>query len=270
MESHDSDSLEKVKRFATSDPQGDGLIPSALLDNRRMETTKERRKRRLKWLSEQHTLLAVAAKAGVNYASLDQVLKGTLLPPKADGSRSPRSLGDPSAHAIEDAYALGRGWFDLPGDEGMPAEFGQEPQPTAEFVTNSGTSAPQLAQSVSVSIPTLPYNETPTLEWEQIKLGKMEARFRTQMPDRSMDKGPRAIPKGRWLVFDQATSAPDNRRVIVRVGGDPANVHVRRVKEVNGGWLAKPDDPDFDAFDSRQVQLEVIALLHHVEEPDEG
>lgn len=45
--------------------------------------------------------------------SLDQILKGVLLPAKSDGSRSPRKLGDAAAHKIEDAYKLGRGWFDV-------------------------------------------------------------------------------------------------------------------------------------------------------------
>lgn len=78
-----------------------------------METRSERRYRKLIGLCEKHGGYAcVAAAAGLNPASLDQIIKKVLLPPKKDGSQSPRSLGDPAAHAIEDAFNLGRGWFD--------------------------------------------------------------------------------------------------------------------------------------------------------------
>ncbi|AVQ84593.1 transcriptional regulator [Variovorax sp. PMC12] len=55
---------------------------------------------------------AIGDEAKVNWQTLDQVLKGTLLPPRADGSRSPRRLGHEAAMKIEDALELGRGWFD--------------------------------------------------------------------------------------------------------------------------------------------------------------
>lgn len=78
-----------------------------------METCSERRKRKLIELaSEKGGLRSVAADCGVNYASLDQVVKGVPLPPKADGSRSERSLGDDTARIIEKRYGLERGWFD--------------------------------------------------------------------------------------------------------------------------------------------------------------
>lgn len=79
-----------------------------------METSAERRRRKLAELCEQKGLRAVAARAGVSAGSLDQIIKGVLLPPKKDGSRSPRSLGDDAARRIEDAERLGRGWFDEP------------------------------------------------------------------------------------------------------------------------------------------------------------
>jgi hypothetical protein len=83
-----------------------------------METSDERRKRRLARLCEQYGgVRAVAERSGVAWATLDQILKGTLLPvKKGDGTRSPRSLGDANARAIEDAMQLGRGWFDWPFD----------------------------------------------------------------------------------------------------------------------------------------------------------
>lgn len=89
-----------------------------------METKSDRRLRKLRQLADQHGgLRAIADKAKVSAASLDQIVKGVPLPPKKDGSRSPRSLGDSAAHAIEDAFQLGRGWFDseTPPSGGVPA-----------------------------------------------------------------------------------------------------------------------------------------------------
>ena len=85
------------------------------------ETTHERRKRRLEWLAKQYTVDWVAQQAGVSMEGLLQIIRGVLLPPKADGSRSPRSVGDKLARAIEDGLNLGRGWFDQPGDQNLGA-----------------------------------------------------------------------------------------------------------------------------------------------------
>lgn len=91
-----------------------GPGPSALLDTAWVETNDERRKRKLADLiSRNGGIDAVALAAGLNRASLDQVLKGVLLPPKRGSTeRSPRALGDSSARAIERAFHLERGWFD--------------------------------------------------------------------------------------------------------------------------------------------------------------
>jgi phage repressor protein C with HTH and peptisase S24 domain len=80
-----------------------------------METNAERRRRKLAELCQSRGLKAVADRADLNPATLDQIIKGVLLPPKKDGSRSPRSLGDEAARKIEDAESLGLGWFDTPG-----------------------------------------------------------------------------------------------------------------------------------------------------------
>ena len=82
-----------------------------------METNDARRKRKLAKLSkEKNGVRSVAEAAGLRWESLDQVLKGTLLPEKANGKREARGLGDPAARAIESAYGLGEGWFDWPFD----------------------------------------------------------------------------------------------------------------------------------------------------------
>lgn len=77
-----------------------------------METISERRRRKLQGLVDKRGLAKIADAAGLSAAALDQVLKGTLMKPKLDGTRSAKSLGDLSARKIEDALELGRGWFD--------------------------------------------------------------------------------------------------------------------------------------------------------------
>jgi hypothetical protein len=78
-----------------------------------VETNNERRLRKLTNLCSAHGgPAAVAKRSGLNPASLRQILNGIELPRKLDGSRSERGLGDPAARAIEEAYDLGRGWFD--------------------------------------------------------------------------------------------------------------------------------------------------------------
>lgn len=89
-----------------------------------MESRSERRKRKLQILCDAIPggVKAVADRAGMNYQSLQQVLSGTLLPPKQDGSRAPKSLGDKAAESIEDEWRLGRGWFD--NDVQLPRHLG--------------------------------------------------------------------------------------------------------------------------------------------------
>jgi len=77
-----------------------------------METSTERRRRKLTELCVERGMDKVAERAGLNPIYLDQIIKGVLLPLKKDGSRSMRSLGDDAAQKIEAAEELGRGWFD--------------------------------------------------------------------------------------------------------------------------------------------------------------
>jgi hypothetical protein len=82
-----------------------------------METNDETRRRKLGALcGAKGGVRQVAGAAGVKWENLDQILKGVLLPPKADGKRNPKSLGDDTARKLELAYDLGRGWFDWPFD----------------------------------------------------------------------------------------------------------------------------------------------------------
>lgn len=80
-----------------------------------MDTNAEIRRRRLAELcADNGGVRVVAEAAGMNWQSLDQILKKVLLPAKADGSRTPRTLGDDAARKLEEVYGLGRGWFDWP------------------------------------------------------------------------------------------------------------------------------------------------------------
>lgn len=81
------------------------------------ETNSERRRRKLTDLCTSRGRKNVAGRAGISDAALDQIIKGTLLPAKKDGSRSSRQLGDESARKIEASEQLGHGWFDLPDDD---------------------------------------------------------------------------------------------------------------------------------------------------------
>lgn len=113
---HHSDSLHGVQRFALDIRVSDTLEPGF------METKAERRLRKLKVLCAEHGgHTAIADKADVSEQYLDQILKGVLLPPKADGSRSPRTLGDAVARKIENKLNLGEGWFDT--DEHWPLPY---------------------------------------------------------------------------------------------------------------------------------------------------
>lgn len=92
-----------------------GLEPSELLNLEPMESKDERRKRRLQQLArEKGGIRKIAEDAGVRWETLDQIIKSVELPEKKDGTRSARSVGDKLAETIEDAYDLGRGWFDWP------------------------------------------------------------------------------------------------------------------------------------------------------------
>jgi hypothetical protein len=77
-----------------------------------METAEERRKRKLRALCDLHGTDKVSQRAGVAEAYIKQILAGTLLPPKSDGTRSPRHVGTDMARSIEAGFGLERGWMD--------------------------------------------------------------------------------------------------------------------------------------------------------------
>jgi hypothetical protein len=98
-----------------------------------METASERRKRKLAWLVSNHGgLAAIAEKAGLSAAALDQVLKGV----RPAAMKQPKGLGNKAARAIEDAFKLGTGWFDTPDAETAAAvSFGDLNAFEAQLVT---------------------------------------------------------------------------------------------------------------------------------------
>ena len=81
-----------------------------------METNDERWRRKLTDLEREHGLDRLAEVADMNPAYITQIIKGTKLPAKKDGSRSERSLGDTAARSIERGLSLERGWLDSDED----------------------------------------------------------------------------------------------------------------------------------------------------------
>lgn len=79
------------------------------------DTNAEIRRRRLEELCGRHGgVRPVAEHAKMNWQALEQVLRKAPLPKREDGQQSYKSLGDAAARKLEDAFDLGRGWFDWP------------------------------------------------------------------------------------------------------------------------------------------------------------
>lgn len=102
-----------------------------------METKDTRRKRKLELLigATAGGIDAIAVATQLHPQYIKQIIKGSLLPPKRDGTRSARALGDAAAECIEDAYGLGRGWFD--SQLGLPSAMNgiAEPEPAYKATT---------------------------------------------------------------------------------------------------------------------------------------
>ena len=77
-----------------------------------METNAERRRKKLETFCRERGLKVVAEVSGLNWQYIDQAIKKTLLPAKKDGTRGYRKMSDEAFEKIEDAFKLGRGWFD--------------------------------------------------------------------------------------------------------------------------------------------------------------
>lgn len=103
---HHSESLgdDQANRFCAG--QSDWLKRPS------METNEDRRRRKLGELCLRHGRDDVAEAAGLSVEYLDQIIKGVKLPPKKDGTRSQRELGDSAARRIESAFSLAVGWLD--------------------------------------------------------------------------------------------------------------------------------------------------------------
>jgi hypothetical protein len=106
---HHSDSLGTCIANRSVETPSASLVAS---ENDAMETKGDRRRRKLIELRARYPLSELAKAAGRSEVYLEQVIKGVLLPPKQDGTRSRRELGDAAARDIESAYSLGVGWFD--------------------------------------------------------------------------------------------------------------------------------------------------------------
>lgn len=111
-----------------------------------METNETRRIRRLKQLIDQPNvgLDTVAKAADLSPAYLDQIIKGVLLPPKKDGTRSPRHLADKAARQIETGLGLSPGWLDWPIDSVDPTLYyslSEKEKGALEFKINEAIAA---------------------------------------------------------------------------------------------------------------------------------
>ena len=109
-----------------------------------MEPNSTLRHRKLKSLAlkykAQGGLAHIAAMIEANPASLDQIVKGVLLKPKADGTRTPKSLGHATARKIEVAFDLGVGWFDSPEEA---AQLAPDARAIAESFDELPTDSPE-------------------------------------------------------------------------------------------------------------------------------
>lgn len=215
-----------------------------------METNSERRRRKLAALCEERGLKNIAYRADVSAASLDQIIKRVLLPPKKDGSRSPRNLGDDAARRIEDAEGLGRGWFD---------DSDQTP---------SVTNIPQVgdASSVQSNVLLVGLNKlVPRLAWSEV-LGFVNGMF--QAPDDRYEvvsarnvtercfllevsgdamAGPihdESFPHGSLLVCDP-DQAPQPGQLVIALHPKTQEPVFRRLVVDGGVWFLKASNPAY-------------------------
>lgn len=215
-----------------------------------METNAERRRRKLTQLCGERGLKNIAYRAELNPATLDQIIKGVMLPPKKDGSRSQRNLGDEAARRIEDAEGLGRGWFD-------------EPEVTA-FVTNIPKIDDPSAGNEDVLLVGL-NKSIPRIAWDEIQ-GFIQGMFKPPQ-DRyeivsSRNVAPRCfmlevngeamlspaptenIPSGTMLVCDPDQPAQPGHYVIALHPKSGEPVFRRLVKDA-GVWFLRPNNPAY-------------------------
>ena len=78
------------------------------------------------------------------------------------------------------------------------------------------------------------------------------------------------LPPGRWVVCQTTTEPPGEKLpngciAVVRVDG--GDTYLRRIKHVDGGWIAATDDSDFEGWKSWEHDLRVIAVAMHAETP---
>jgi hypothetical protein len=135
-----------------------GVTRTPVLEPAIMETSAQRRRRKLdKLCQDKGGYKAVAKKAHLNPASLDQILKGVMGEPRKDGTRKERGLGDAATHAIEDAYGLGRGWFDSP--EMAEAKPASDPVSADHRVLISMLTAEELAYMQALAVALLVHRQ---------------------------------------------------------------------------------------------------------------
>jgi hypothetical protein len=226
--------------------------PSGLLtltDNRRMETASDRRKRRLQALCDLHTVNEVAARAGLNPDNLRQVLNGILLPPKADGTRSARALGNAAARQIERSFSLGDGWFDQAGE-------------------NTVGSSRQLADSVdkahSMSLLGARMPPPTVRSWGGLMTADLSAAFEVALEDDAMAPDFRA---GTIIRFDPHRTPAYGKHVLLR--DRRGQFHFRKfAQSATEEWEGRAKDDAFRTITPGQDGATVVAVMkgYYVEE----
>lgn len=240
-----------------------------MLELRPMETNADRRRRKLASLCDERGLRAVAERAGLNYQSLEQIIKGVLLPPKQDGTRSPRKLGDDAARKIEEAEGLGLGWFDIQqaGAAAAPHEAPSDmPGAPADLVITEYSSGGAMGHGYALE-------ENPpghikawrvTPEWLRMNVPMYSSLANLCIVT---GFGPSMKPRynpGDPLLCDRGFNKVDSDGVyFFRVDGHGFIKQLQRIPTENGLILrAKSFNPDYDPFDiTSKMDFEVFGKI---------
>lgn len=242
-----------------------------------METNADRRRRKLIGLCNKHGLKVVADAAGLNPDGLDQIIKGVLLPPKKDGSRSPRKLGDDAAGKIEDAPALGlwRGWFDsIDTEEAANASSTQDAEiirgtrtterPAIDLSNNPDYPAVRRvkfklsAGATGFGVDYLGDEDAPIVfkrAWFTSNGYRPESLFAVRVANGSMEPG---LHDGDTVVVNTAQTEPKDGKVFA-INYEGELVIKRLVRDAGQWWLAS-DNPDQTRYPRKQAHAGALLL----------
>lgn len=222
-----------------------------------METNADRRRRKLAWLADDRGLKAIAERADLNYQSLDQVIKGTLLPEKKDGTRSRKNLGDETARKIEESEKLGRGWFDI-ADLDVPAPApssapGDDPHGPEDLIIAQYAAGGSMGRGLELEEQPPGFIKSWRVDHDWLRLN---VRHHTGVQNLCIVTGfgpsmrPRYNP-GDPLLCDRGVITADSDGVyFFRVGNHGFIKQLQRIPTARGLVLrAKSFNADYDPFD---------------------